>query len=47
LFEKLEDELSEKIFLRKNFSPKIYVNQLGDSAGVYGAMIYANNQIDH
>jgi predicted NBD/HSP70 family sugar kinase len=47
LFEKLEDELSEKIFLSKNYSPKIYVNQLGDSAGVYGAMIYANNQIDH
>ena len=46
LFEDLEKDLSERIFLnKKSFSPKIYINQLGDSAGVFGAMIYANNQI--
>ncbi len=47
LFENLEEELSEKIFLTKKYSPKIYIHQLGDSAGVFGAMIYANNQISH
>ncbi|MBY0415036.1 MAG: ROK family protein, partial [Bdellovibrionales bacterium] len=42
LFQNVEKNLSEKTFLPKAFAPKIYVNQLGDSAGLFGAMIYSN-----
>ena len=45
LFVDLETELSSGIFLGEKYAPKIYVNELGDSAGVYGAMIHAMNKL--
>ncbi len=41
LFEDLKTDLEENIFLSKKFCPEIYINHLGDSAGLFGAMIYA------
>lgn len=45
LFEDIKTDLQENIFLSKEYCPEIYINQLGDSAGVYGAMIYASEII--
>ena len=42
LFEDLKTDLAENIFLSKEYCPEIYINHLGDSAGLFGAMIYAN-----
>ena len=45
LFEDLKTDLQENIFLSKEYCPEIYINHLGDSAGVFGAMIYASEAI--
>lgn len=42
LFEDLRTDLSENIFLSKEYCPEIYINHLGDSSGVFGAMINAS-----
>lgn len=42
LFEDLKTDLEENIFLSKEYCPDIYINRLGDSAGLFGAMIYAS-----
>lgn len=42
LFEDLKTDLEENIFLSKEYCPEIYINHLGGSAGLFGAMIYAN-----
>lgn len=42
LFEDLKTDLEENIFLSKEYCPELYINHLGDSAGLFGAMIYAN-----
>lgn len=39
LFTNLKNELDQCLFLGKNYGPEIYMNQLGDSAGLFGAMI--------
>ena len=41
LFSGLKNDLEKNIFLSKEFCPEIYTNQLGDSAGLFGAMIYS------
>ena len=46
LFEDLRTDLQENIFLPKEFCPEIYINHLGDSAGLFGAMIYASEVIN-
>lgn len=46
LFTELQEELSGHIFLGEKYAPKIYVNKLGDSAGVYGAMIYSLRELN-
>ena len=43
LFLNLKKDLSEHLFLPHEFCPEIYINQLGDSAGLFGAMIYAED----
>lgn len=45
LFEDLKTDLEENIFLSKEYCPEIYINHLGDSAGLFGAMIYASEVI--
>lgn len=45
LFEDLKTDLQENIFLSKEYCPEIYINHLGDSAGLFGAMIYASEVI--
>lgn len=45
LFSGLKEELENSIFLSKEYCPQIYVNQLGDSAGLFGAMIYASENV--
>ena len=42
LFEDLKTDLQENIFLSKEFCPEIYINHLGESSGLFGAMIYAS-----
>jgi predicted NBD/HSP70 family sugar kinase len=42
LFEDLKTDLGENIFLSKEYCPEIYINHLGDSSGLFGAMIYAS-----
>ena len=42
LFEDLKTDLQENIFLSKEYCPEIYINHLGDSSGVFGAMINAS-----
>lgn len=44
LFVNLKKELDQCVFLGKNYSPEIYINQLGDSAGLFGAMIMASEK---
>ena len=46
LFENLIDDLQNNTFLPKEFCPEIFINQLGDSAGLFGAMIYAQEILD-
>ncbi|MBC7711841.1 MAG: ROK family protein [Rhizobacter sp.] len=46
LFEDLKTDLEENIFLSKEYCPEIYINHLGDSSGLFGAMIYAREVID-
>lgn len=46
LFKNLKNDLEKNIFLSKEFCPEIYINQLGDSAGLFGAMIYAQEILD-
>ncbi len=46
LFEDLKTDLSENIFLTKEYCPDIYINHLGDSSGLFGAMIYASEILD-
>lgn len=41
LFKDLKQDLSKNIFLSPEYCPEIYINQLGDSSGLFGAMIYA------
>lgn len=41
LFVDLKKDLEKKIFLSPELCPEIYINRLGDSAGLFGAMIYA------
>ncbi|MCB0419827.1 MAG: ROK family protein [Bdellovibrionales bacterium] len=41
LYQELENQVAQKTFL-PNTSPRIYKNTLGDSAGVYGAIFWAN-----
>jgi glucokinase len=45
LFKDIAKDLSANIFLSKEYAPAIYINELGDSAGLFGAMIYANEKI--
>lgn len=45
LFQDLHSDLKEKIFLTPEFCPEIYTFQLGDSAGLFGAMLYANEKL--
>lgn len=42
LFANLKNELDQCLFLGKNYGPEIYLNHLGDSAGLFGAMIYSH-----
>lgn len=44
LFSDLNKELNAQIFLGEKYGPQIYLNKLGDAAGVYGAMIHSLNQ---
>lgn len=46
LFEGIKNELAKNIFLPQEFCPEIYINQLGDSAGLFGAMIYAQELLN-
>ncbi|MBC7427193.1 MAG: ROK family protein [Bacteriovorax sp.] len=46
LFEDLKTDLEENIFLSKEYCPDIYINHLGDSSGLFGAMIYASEVLD-
>jgi fructokinase len=46
LFEDLKTDLSENIFLSKEYCPDIYINHLGESSGLFGAMIYAGEVLD-
>lgn len=45
LFEDLKTDLEENIFLSKEYCPEIYINHLGDSSGLFGAMIYASEKL--
>lgn len=45
LFKELELALSTQIFLPAKFAPTIYINELGDSAGLFGAMIHAHEAL--
>ena len=45
LFEDLKTDLEENIFLPKKYCPDIYINHLGDSSGLFGAMIYASEKV--
>lgn len=45
LFEDLRTDLSENIFLSKEYCPEIYINHLGDSSGMFGAMINASELV--
>ena len=45
LFEDLKTDLEENIFLSKEYCPDIYINHLGDSSGLFGAMIYASEKL--
>lgn len=46
LFINLKSDLEKNIFLPKEFGPEIYINRLGDSSGLFGAMIYAQELLD-
>ena len=46
LFTNLKNDLEKNIFLSPKFCPEIYINFLGGSAGMFGAMIYAHEQLD-
>lgn len=46
LFTDLKNDLGDNVFLSKKFCPEIYINQLGDSSGLFGAMIYAQELLD-
>ena len=46
LFEDLKTDLEENIFLSKEYCPDIYINHLGDSSGLFGAMIYASEKLN-
>lgn len=46
LFLGLKEDLEKNIFLPPAFCPEIYINQLGDSSGLFGAMIYAREYLD-
>lgn len=45
LFEDLKTDLEENIFLSKEYCPDIYINHLGESSGLFGAMIYASEKL--
>lgn len=47
IFKDLKEELKKNIFLSETFCPEIYINQLGDSAGLFGAMVYAKENLSH
>lgn len=47
IFNGLKSDLEKRIFLSPEFCPEIYINRLGDSSGLFGAMIYANEQQTH
>lgn len=44
IFVDLKKELDQCVFLGKKYAPEIYINQLGDSAGLFGAMILASKK---
>lgn len=46
LFIDLKSEMDECLFLGKKYAPEYYINQLGDSAGLYGAMIHAHEKLN-
>lgn len=46
LFTDLKADLENRIFLSPEFCPEIYINRLGDSSGLFGAMIYAKELLD-
>jgi fructokinase len=46
LFKDLKEDLENNIFLSKEYCPEIYINKLGDSSGLFGAMIYANELLN-
>lgn len=46
LFKDLKKDLGENIFLDPQFCPDVKINQLGDSSGLFGAMIYAREYLD-
>lgn len=46
LFSGLKSDLKKNIFLPEEFCPEIYINQLGGSSGLFGAMIYARENLD-
>jgi predicted NBD/HSP70 family sugar kinase len=45
IFDNLKEDLSKNIFLSADLCPEIYINRLGDSSGLFGAMIYAHENI--
>jgi fructokinase len=46
LFTDLKKELENNIFLSREFCPEVYINQLGDSSGLFGAMVYAQELLN-
>ncbi|MFA6236813.1 MAG: ROK family protein [Bacteriovorax sp.] len=46
LFVDLKNDLRKHTFLPESFCPEIYVNHLGGSSGLFGAMIYAKELLD-
>jgi fructokinase len=46
IFKDLKTDLEKNIFLDKEFCPDVYINQLGDSSGLFGAMICAQELLN-
>lgn len=46
LFKDLKRDLEKNIFLDPQYCPDVTINQLGDSSGLFGAMIYAREYLD-
>lgn len=46
IFKDVEEKLAPQIFLPAQFAPAVYINELGDSAGLFGAMIHAHELLN-